>query len=109
MGALTLSQAREIAANRSKQLSEFRSKAHVSAATGGAVTLAGTFTAGFVDERFGAIGGMRPSAGAGIAIGLGGLFMKSPKMVNAATGLLAPTVYDAGRQAAQRMAGGSSS
>jgi hypothetical protein len=29
MGALTLSQAREIAANRSKQLSEFRSKAHV--------------------------------------------------------------------------------
>ena len=68
----------------------------VTAATSGAITLAGSAAAGFVDGKgitlpIGA--GMEPSITIGIASGIAGFFSGNAMLVQLGTGMLAPHVY----------------
>lgn len=92
-------------AARSKQISDLRNGSVPQAIGAAAIVDGAAFAAGFVDTKVGDIGGMKPSIVAGVAAATAGVILKSPKAIQAASGLLAPVAYNAGVQAAEAMDG----
>lgn len=90
-------------AARGKQITELR-KGSVPQALGSAAIVDGSaFAAGFADAYIGEIGGIAPSVAAGVAAAAAGVAMKSPRAIQAASGLLANAAYKAGIQAAESL------
>ncbi len=85
--------------SRNRALSDLKSPTR--AAMDGAMTLGGAFAAGAMDKYVGpaGVGGVRPSAAAGLLAAGAGIALGSPSAIKIATGLLAPSAYDAGGQA----------
>jgi hypothetical protein len=88
-----ISKWRASAMSKASQLSNIRGSSHIQAATTGAITLAASGAAGVLDAKVGEIQGVKPSIAAGLVAATGGVLTRSPKLLNVATGCLAPHAY----------------
>ena len=92
------------AAGLSRKLAEINSSAVPRAVGGAAIVTGSAFAAGYLDRKAPEIAGQRPSVALGIAAAVAGVATKSPKIIQVASGMLAPFAYQAGAQAADSMA-----
>lgn len=100
VGSTALARAREEITSKSRQLSQLRGSSHVAAAGTGAIIVASGAAAGVLDAKVPEIAGVKPSIAGGLVIATAGFFMKSPKALNVATGMLTPHAYQAAFDAA---------
>jgi hypothetical protein len=88
-----ISKWRASAMSKASQLSNIRGSSHIQAATTGAITLAASGAAGVLDAKVGEVQGVKPSIAAGLVAATGGVLTRSPKLLQVATGCLAPHAY----------------
>lgn len=97
-GSTKIARANARATNLAKKLADVGGVTYGGAAAQIGTVGAGAFVAGALDERVGDLAGQRPSVAAGAALAAVGVFTKSTLAVRLATGMLAPTAYELGRE-----------
>lgn len=93
-----LAAARQRATNLARNVAD--AKSPVRAGMNAGVVLIGAAGAGALDGMVGELAGQRPSVAAGLGLAAIGFVMKSPTALYGAAGAIAPTVYDAAKDAA---------
>ena len=98
MGAISTT--RRALASRTRALASMRASAMPRALGTSALVLGGAAVGGAADKAIGQVGGVDVSTLAGVAGGVAGYFMKSPKAVVFSAGMLAHMARQAGEDVA---------
>lgn len=93
--AYGMSKWRDSAMSKARQLSDLKGTSHVKAATNAAMVQAGAAGAAMLDAKVGEIQGVKPSIAGGLVTATAGFLTRSPKLIYAASGALAPHTYNA--------------
>ena len=104
MASAAIAKYKDQIAAKTRKIADLSGGSVARAGGNAAIALTAAFVGGVADEYAEGKLPVEPSIGTGLIVGTAGVFMKSPRAIQAATGLLAPAAHDLGRQAAKKMA-----
>ena len=99
MASTALARAKEQISSLSRRASQLRSSSPTQAAMNGGIVVGSAAVAGALDAAVPDVMNVKPSLAAGLVAAGAGFAMKSPKLILASAGMLAPHAYQAANDA----------